>query len=66
MKKESMLEMYKYILGKVSFDKVIFKKELNKALKTLQKEEADTLKKWCVISFDDQLIKESEIERMAS
>jgi hypothetical protein len=61
-----MLEMYKYILGKVSFDKVIFKKELAKAMKSLQKEEAKNLKKWCSVSFDSKLIKECDMDQLVS
>ncbi|HEX8515978.1 MAG TPA: hypothetical protein VF868_07245 [Bacteroidia bacterium] len=49
--------MYKYILGKVSFDKNIFKKELTKALKNLKHDEAKSLVNWCRISFDEQLLK---------
>jgi hypothetical protein len=52
-----MLEMYKYILGKVSFDKDIFQKEFKKAVTALKKEEADVLVGWCRISFDEQLTK---------
>ncbi|MCW3070373.1 MAG: hypothetical protein JWO44_263 [Bacteroidetes bacterium] len=52
-----MFEMYKYILGKVSFDKDIFQKELKKAVSALKKEEADALIGWCRISFDEQLVK---------
>lgn len=51
-----MFDMYKYILGKVSFDKNIFKKELNKAVNNLPQEEAVKFIKWCKISFDAELI----------
>lgn len=51
-----MFEMYKYILGKVSFDKNIFKKELNKAVNNLPQEEAVKFIKWCKISFDPELV----------
>lgn len=61
-----MLEMYKYILGKVSFDKDIFKKELRKALISLQKEEAVSLISWCSISFDKQMVNEVENEFVKS
>lgn len=54
-----MLEMYKYILEKVSFDKDIFRKELKKALKSLKPEEAKKLIGWCKTSFDEQLINSS-------
>jgi|GEM_PF-688001 len=58
-----MFEMYKYILGKVSFDKEIFKKELRKAVSALKKEEADELIGWCRISFDEQLVKNAIAEK---
>jgi hypothetical protein len=48
--------MYKYILGKVSFDKNIFKKELNKAMNNLPQDEAVKFIKWCKISFDHELL----------
>jgi hypothetical protein len=51
-----MLDMYKYILGKVSFDKNIFKKELNKAVNNLPQEEAVSFIKWCKTSFDAELL----------
>jgi hypothetical protein len=51
-----MLEMYKYILSKVSFDREIFRKELNKALNSLNREEAIQLFRWCRISFDARLM----------
>lgn len=46
-----MLELCKEILTKVSFDKLLFQKELNKALKWLQSEELDSFKNWCVKTF---------------
>ena len=58
-----MFEMYKYILGKVSFDKDIFQKELKKAVSVLKKEEADALIGWCRISFDEQLVKSAVAEK---
>jgi hypothetical protein len=54
--------MYKYILGKVSFDKNIFKKELNKALTSLEYNDCISLLRWCRITFDEQLVKELELE----
>ena len=47
-----MLEMTKKILSSVSFDRVLFQKELNKALKWIS--DAEDLKKfkiWCIIEF---------------
>lgn len=46
-----MLEYIKTILLKVSFDKMLFEKELRKAFKVLVKEELLELKKWCYAQF---------------
>jgi len=46
-----MLELCKTILQKVSFDKLLFRNELRKALKWLSREEALMLKTWCLINF---------------
>jgi hypothetical protein len=46
-----MLELSKNILGRVSFDKILFKKELSKAIRWLKKEEAMLLKVWCLANF---------------
>ncbi|GAB3201478.1 hypothetical protein ABID22_001481 [Pontibacter aydingkolensis] len=46
-----MLEYIKTILLKVSFDKMLFEKELRKAFKILIKEELQQLKKWCYDQF---------------
>ncbi len=47
-----MIDLYKEILLKVSFDKLLFQKELNKALKWLKgSEELDSFKKWCNSKF---------------
>ncbi|MBC5993017.1 hypothetical protein [Pontibacter cellulosilyticus] len=46
-----MLEYIKTILLKVSFDKMLFEKELRKAFKVLIKEELQELKKWCYAQF---------------
>jgi len=42
-----MLEYFKTILSKVSFDPELFEKELMKALKALVAEEITKLKEWC-------------------
>ncbi len=42
----SMLEYSKMVLKKVSFDTLLFCKELKKALKTLLPEEVEELKVW--------------------
>lgn len=46
-----MLEMCKEILTKVSFDKLLFQKELKKALTWLKSDEIDGFKEWCVATF---------------
>lgn len=57
-----MLELSKEILSKVSFDKHLFKKELAKALKWIQKEDYTHLKMWVYQKFGKMypdVIKES-------
>jgi hypothetical protein len=46
-----MLELCKEILTKVSFDRLLFQKELNKALKWLQSEELEGFREWCLSTF---------------
>lgn len=46
-----MLEYVKTILLKVSFDKMLFEKELRKALKVLVQEELQQLRQWCYSTF---------------
>ena len=46
-----MLEFTKKILRKVSFDKILFKKELSKSVRWLSKEEVITLKIWALTTF---------------
>ena len=46
-----MLEFSKKILSKVSFDKNLFKKELSKSIKWLNKKEVLTLKIWALTTF---------------
>ena len=46
-----MLEYVKTILKKVSFDLVLFEKELMKAIEVLISKEVKTLKRWCYRSF---------------
>lgn len=46
-----MLRFSKSILKKVSFDKVLFKKELKKTISWLNKKELLTLKLWCLSTF---------------
>ena len=49
-----MLELTKKILLKVSFDKMLFQKELKKSLKWIKKEETLLLKAWCLATFGMQ------------
>lgn len=46
-----MYEMSKKVLTRVSFDRVLFKKELNKARKWLKPKESLMLKAWCLATF---------------
>ncbi len=46
-----MLEYFKTILSKVSFDRKLFEKELKKAIRSLVKEELRDFKKWCYDKF---------------
>jgi hypothetical protein len=46
-----MLELSKEILQKVSFDRLLFEKELRKAIKWVRSEERGNLKVWCVATF---------------
>ncbi len=46
-----MLEFCKKVLTNVSFDRILFKKELQKAIKWVQKEELTSLREWCIDKF---------------
>ncbi|PWH84706.1 hypothetical protein DIT68_13365 [Brumimicrobium oceani] len=47
-----MLELSKNILTKVSFDRQLFQKELEKSVKWINKsEDLHSLKEWCMIEF---------------
>ena len=46
-----MLEFSKKILKKVSFDKMLFKKELSKSIRWLNRKEILALKIWALTSF---------------
>lgn len=46
-----MLEFSKHILKSVSFDKMLFKKELKKMLIWAKPDEALLLKAWCIATF---------------
>ena len=46
-----MLEYFKNILAKVSFDRTLFEKEPKKAIRSLVPEEIITLRDWCYDQF---------------
>ncbi len=46
-----MFELSKKILQKVSFDKLLFRKELTKAMKWLAPSERTLLYAWCLSNF---------------
>jgi len=46
-----MLKYTKTVLHKVSFNKDLFKKELQKSLRWLRKDEVIILQTWCVMNF---------------
>ena len=46
-----MLKYTKTVLQKVSFNKVLFKKELQKSLRWLRRDEIIVLQTWCVLNF---------------
>ncbi len=48
-----MLEYFKTILSKVSFDKKLFEKELKKAIKSIVPEELMEFREWCYVKFGE-------------
>jgi len=46
-----MLNYFKTVLAKVSFDARLFEKELRKAIKTLMVDELQELRVWCYANF---------------
>jgi hypothetical protein len=48
-----MLEYFKTVLAKVSFDQRLFEKELRKALESLIPEEIRQLREWCYKQFKE-------------
>lgn len=53
LKPTTMLDYFKTILVKVSFDLKLFEKELKKALKSLVGKEIEELKNWCYSKFGE-------------
>lgn len=49
-----MLNYVKTVLTKVSFDALLFEKELRKAIKMLLAEEISELRNWCYTRFANQ------------
>lgn len=46
-----MLNYTETILMKVSFNKELFRNELNKSVKWLERNEVKILRNWCVLNF---------------
>ena len=57
----SMLEYFKLILKKVSFDRFLFEKELRKSISRLVQPEIDELKTWGYQNFSFRF--RSELDR---
>jgi len=49
-----MLDFAKKVLLNVSFDRDLFKKELKKAIKFLEKKESIILYSWCLLTFGEK------------
>jgi len=49
-----MLNYFKTVLKKVSFDARLFEKELRKAIRTLIAEELQELRSWCYTNYGNQ------------
>jgi hypothetical protein len=49
-----MLNYFKTILSRVSFDARLFEKELRKAIKSLIADEIQELKNWCYANFGNE------------
>ena len=49
-----MLEYFKTILSKVSFDRKLFEKELTKAIRSLVEQEVKALRDWCYQKFGNK------------
>jgi hypothetical protein len=48
---QSMLNYYKRILAKVSFDSTLFTKELKKSIQRLEAVDLEALYDWCIVQF---------------
>lgn len=49
-----MLNYVKNVLSRVSFDAMLFEKELRKAIKMLIADEIQELKRWCYANFGNE------------
>jgi hypothetical protein len=49
-----MLNYVKTVLTKVSFDALLFEKELRKAIRLLIADEVNELKRWCYTRFGNE------------
>ena len=49
-----LVNYFKTILARVSFDAKLFEKELRKAIKQLIAEELEELRKWCYMNYSLQ------------
>ncbi|GIV34103.1 MAG: hypothetical protein KatS3mg031_1638 [Chitinophagales bacterium] len=56
MMAQNMLEYSKEILQKVSFDRELFKKELEKAMRLLSEDEVRELMVWCRMQFGMEML----------
>jgi len=46
-----MLDFCKEVLTKVSFDRILFRKELQKAIRWLNRDELVQFRQWCLDTF---------------
>lgn len=56
--RKDMLEFCKKVLTKVSFDRMLFTKELQKAINWVSKEELSALRDWCLAQFGSRYSEE--------
>ena len=49
-----MLEFCKNVLQKVSFDHILFKKELTKSLQWINEADAESLRLWCLEMYGNE------------
>lgn len=49
-----MLEFCKSVLQKVSFDHLLFQKELNKSIQWINQSDAENLRRWCLKTYGNK------------